>query len=117
MSKLEITHSENQLLAGGSGRLEFKLYYEQGYEGYRVQFTLSCHHIPLESTVGFRSDKLGPTPPIFLSPTPVSISPRFVTGIVSEVPANYSAEITYYVAFSQKPPADASIVFQAAIIA
>ena len=117
MSKLEITHSNSHLLGGGNESAEFKLFYQQGTESGLIQFSLICRNVPVGSTIGFSSDKPGPNPPIYLSPTTVSSSPSFVTGMVSEVPANYEAEITYYVIFSQTPPPDASIQLQAAYIA
>jgi len=117
MSKLNITHSKNHLLSGDSAREEFKLSYEQGEEGGRVQFSLVCNNIPVGSTVGFSADKPGPDPPIYLPPTLVTIFPAFITGIVSQILANYAAEITYYVVFSQTPTSGASVEFQAAIIA
>lgn len=116
MSKLEITHNESHSLESGGDRVEFKLFYQQGPSWGRVQFSLICYKIPIGSTVGFSSGKPGPMPPINLYPTIVTSSPSFVTGMVSDVPADYDAEITYYVIFSQAPPADASIQLQAAYI-
>ncbi|BAU54023.1 hypothetical protein [Mucilaginibacter gotjawali] len=116
MNQLKITHSQSHSLAGTDTRIEHAMPYEQGSTGGLVQFSLICHEIPLGTTVGFSSDKPGPHPPINLLPTIVSIYPSFITGMVSDVPADYSATITFYAIFNQPPPVGASIQLQAAFV-
>ncbi len=100
-----------------SGIYEYKnsIEYSQGTEGSMIQFVLMCKNLPLGTVVGFYCDAVGPNPPISLPPTKVTSSPTFVTGMLTDVPANFEGKINYYAEFRQLPPADASLQMQASI--
>lgn len=85
------------------------LHYEQGNMGETVHFFLSCNHLPIGSRVSFASDAAGPNPPIFIPEVVVTTSPSFTVGIISNVPAGYSANLTIRAWFPQAPSRDASI--------
>ncbi|GGX14262.1 hypothetical protein [Aquimarina muelleri] len=72
-----------------------KMYYEQGTEAAKIQFTIICENVPIGSTVSFSAGAPGPIPPINLDPTVVSTGPSFTTGIVADVPANYVSDIYF----------------------
>jgi len=115
MSQLKVTHTQAHSLGDGPS-FEQSIPYEQGDQGGTVQFAVICTNLPVGTQVSFSSDKPGTTPPLELPPTVITISPTFITGMVCQVPANYSCNITYKVNMSQQPPQGASINFQAALI-
>jgi len=95
---------------------EDSVLFDMGDEAAQVTFTLLCQNIPQGTTIGFSCGSPGPNPPIYLPPTKVETYPVFTTGIVSDVPANFEAMITYWANFEQQPPANASLTLQAMII-
>jgi hypothetical protein len=72
-----------------------KMYYEQGEDGCRIQFTIICTNVPKGTKVSFSAGAPGPNPPIYLEPTTVSTFPSFTTGVVCNVPANYVSDIYF----------------------
>lgn len=117
MNHLKVKQNNRLNLNSGDMQFQFEVNYDQGSEAAEVQFALVCKNVPLGSTVGFSSDKPGPTPPINLPPTTVISYPSFVVGEISSVPANYACIITVRGTFSQTPPPDVSIDLQAAYLA
>jgi len=117
MNNHKIKHQERLNLNAGDIQFKFDVNYDQGSEAAEVQFSLICTNVPLGSTVGFSSNTSGPNPPIVLPPTKVITYPSFIVGMLSYVPANYTAVITVAGDFSEPPPANTSIDLQAAYVA
>jgi hypothetical protein len=72
-----------------------KMYYEQGTDASRIQFTIICTNVPKNSIISFSAGAAGPVPPIYLEPTTVSTYPSFTSGVVCNVPANYASDIYF----------------------
>ncbi|WP_118973298.1 hypothetical protein [Taibaiella koreensis] len=87
--------------------------YSQGDTERQMNFALKCNNIPSGSMVSFSADNLtGPNPPIKLEKTKVSDG-NGSYGIMSEVPANYTGNISFCFYTDAAPPANSSIVFTA----
>ena len=84
--------------------------YDQGNYGGLMTFLITCVNIPLGAMVALSCSTPGTAPILDLSRTVVQNSERFVIGITTEIPANWSSRISYsYWAGDQPLPTDFSI--------
>ena len=63
--------------------------YTQGAMGAKMYILVTCNGCPINSTISFSCGVAGPKPQIYLPPTPITTTQGFITGIHSEIPANY----------------------------
>jgi hypothetical protein len=86
--------------------------YSQGSVARQMTFALQCKNIPSsKSYISFVSDNTtGPNPPIVLNKTAVSDG-NGTYGIVSQVPADYTCNISFVFYYNGTPPVDSSITF------
>lgn len=80
--------------------------YNQGALASNIQLTLICENVPLGASVSFSAGNPGTTPAVYLAPTKVTTFPSFTTGIVVQVPANWSSVIS----MTMSAPAGTSLV-------
>lgn len=86
--------------------------YDQGPNALKMQFTIICQNIPVNSYVSFSSDELGPSPAIELKPTVVNDESYFTAGMASDIPADYTGTITFCLYSSDKMPAKSQAELQ-----
>lgn len=79
--------------------------YDQGTVASDILFQIVCTNVALNSKVAFSCGQAGPTPPINLPPTTVTNSASFIAGVLSSVPANFQADISYSYWSNGNPPA------------
>lgn len=73
--------------------VSFSLDYDQGDMSAQMLFMLKCTNLPVNTLVSLSAGAPGPTPAIYIPPTPVATSPNFMVGISCWVPANYKSKI------------------------
>lgn len=66
--------------------------YDQGAVGGKMQVTMITRNLPIGATVSFAAVDTGTTPICYLPPTTVNTNP-FSTGIMVNIPANWTSEI------------------------
>lgn len=71
------------------------VHYEQGDTGSVMHFILSCKNAPVGTEVALSCPSGGPNPPIHMPRTKIT-EPNQDLGVICDVPANFSGEITYY---------------------
>lgn len=81
-------------LMDGNNKIVQKIQYDQGTIGSQMQVMVVTENVPIGSYVTFIAANPGPTPPLYLPPTKVTIYSKFSTGIVTYIPANWKSEIT-----------------------
>lgn len=87
--------------------------YSQGATGETVIFQLSCVNVPVGSLISFTCPKVGPEPLLQLPWTTVTSAP-FAAGITTQIPANFTGQITYLWDANGLPlPANMSLVLRA----
>jgi hypothetical protein len=88
--------------------------YKQGSIGAKMYILVTCSGCPVNSTISFSCGVAGPKPAIYLPPTPITTTQGFITGIHSEVPANYvsNMSITYVPSGPPLPGFDITVTAQ-----
>lgn len=61
----------------------------------QMYITIDLENVPEGTAVALDTGTQGPTPPIQINKTLVSVSPSFVVGIMSSVPANYRSTLIF----------------------
>lgn len=79
--------------------------YEQGTTGHTMHIILSCKDVPVGAEVAFDCVAPGPSPSIHMERTKITTSNQDL-GIICEIPANFTGEITYYYWGNGKLPGD-----------
>lgn len=68
--------------------------YVQGGIGANMYILVTCTGCPIGSTIAFSCGVAGPNPAINLPPTTITKEQGFITGVYSEVPANYVSNMS-----------------------
>lgn len=92
--------------------------YDQGDVEANIQFYIVGFNLPKNTLVSFECDNTDTKPQIVLPPTPATNTSSFLAGLMTLVPENFSAGITFKVEFPKgvKPDPDAVIQFVASYI-
>lgn len=81
------------------------VHYDQGETSHTMHIILSCKDVPVGAEVAFDCVTPGPKPMIHMERTKIT-TPNQDVGIICDVPANFSGDITYYYWANGKKPGD-----------
>lgn len=83
------------IVDNGSPTFVQSVQYDQGNLSGAMSVLITCTNVPVGASVAFSAGTPGPVPLVNLPPTQVTNAGSFVVGVSTNIPANWSSELTY----------------------